>query len=105
MEASSSASGSAATSGALTIANLTVRDLYGHSITANAGPTAPRFYNIHLINGGEQLLKTNPAGDGSGINDGVIEQYRVRVFAEQQELATRTRFRCWRDPAGSFATI
>lgn len=57
----------------LTIANLTVRDLFVHPIIMNAGPTAPRFYNIHLINGGEQLLKTNPAGDGSGINGGVIE--------------------------------
>jgi hypothetical protein len=50
-----------------------VREFYTHPIIMNAGPSAPRLYNIHLINGGEQLLKTNPAGDGSGINDGVIE--------------------------------
>lgn len=57
----------------LRIANLTVRDFYTHPIIMNAGPQAPHLYNIHLINGGEQLLKTNPFPDGSGINDGIIE--------------------------------
>jgi hypothetical protein len=58
----------------LTIANLTIRDVYYHPIIMNAGPTAPRLYNIHLINGGEQLLKTNPNDDNiSGIDNGVIE--------------------------------
>jgi hypothetical protein len=57
----------------LRIANLTVRDFYTHPIIMNAGPQSPHLYNIHLINGGEQLLKTNPYPDGSGINDGIIE--------------------------------
>jgi hypothetical protein len=57
----------------LTIANMTIRDVYFHPIIMNAGPQSPRLYNIHLINGGQQLLKTNPADDGSGINNGVIE--------------------------------
>jgi hypothetical protein len=64
----------------LTIANLTIRDVYFHPIIMNAGPQAPRLYNLHLINGGQQLLKTNPADDGSGINDGVIE-YSVFEYA------------------------
>ncbi len=57
----------------LTIANMTIRDVYFHPIIMNAGPQSPHLYNIHLINGGQQLLKTNPADDGSGINNGVIE--------------------------------
>jgi hypothetical protein len=57
----------------LMIANLTIRDVYFHPIIMNAGPQSPRLYNIHLINGGQQLLKTNPDDYGRGINNGVIE--------------------------------
>jgi hypothetical protein len=57
----------------LRIANLTIRDFYTHPIIMNPGPQAPHLYNIHVINGGEQLLKTNPNADGTGINDGIIE--------------------------------
>ncbi len=57
----------------LTLANMTIRDVYFHPIIMNAGPQSPHLYNLHLINGGQQLLKTNPADDGSGINNGVIE--------------------------------
>jgi hypothetical protein len=58
----------------LTIANLTVREVFYHPIIINYGPTAPRVYNVHLINGGQQLLKTNPGADTTmGVNGGVIE--------------------------------
>lgn len=66
----------------LIIANLQIREVYYHPIIFNAGPTAPRVYNVHLINGGEQLLKTNPAADGSGINNGIIE-YSVFEYAPE----------------------
>lgn len=68
----------------LRLANLTVRDFYTHPIIMNAGPQSPHLYNLHLINGGEQLLKTNPFPDGSGINNGIIEH---SVF----EYETRSR--------------
>jgi len=64
----------------LTLANMTIRDVYFHPIIMNAGPQSPHLYNLHLINGGQQLLKTNPADDGSGINDGLIE-YSVFEYA------------------------
>jgi hypothetical protein len=64
----------------LTLANMTIRDVYFHPIIMNAGPRSPHLYNLHLINGGQQLLKTNPADDGSGIDDGVIE-YSVFEYA------------------------
>jgi hypothetical protein len=64
----------------LTLANMTIRDVYFHPIIMNAGPQSPRLYNLHLINGGQQLLKTNPADNGSGIDNGVIE-YSVFEYA------------------------
>ena len=87
----------------LRIANLTVRDFYTHPIIMNAGPQSPHLYNIHLINGGEQLLKTNPFPDGSGINNGIIEH---SVFDTRRRAATgtRTRSRCWAGRTGSSAT-
>jgi hypothetical protein len=57
----------------LEIANLSIRELYYHPIIFNPGPTAPHVYNVHLVNGGQQLIKTNPNADGTGINDGIIE--------------------------------
>jgi hypothetical protein len=57
----------------LTIANLTIGETYFHAICFNPGPTAPRVYNVHLVNAGQQLLKTNPNPDGSGIDNGVVE--------------------------------
>jgi hypothetical protein len=57
----------------LTIANLTIREVYYHCIILNPGPQQPRIYNVHLMNAGEQLVKTNPNADGTGIDEGVIE--------------------------------
>src|SRR5271167_3112434 len=55
------------------IANLSIREVYFHPIIFNPGPTAPHVYNVHLVNGGQQLIKTNPNADGTGINNGIIE--------------------------------
>jgi beta-glucanase (GH16 family) len=57
----------------LTIANLQIHDFYYHDIMFNPGPQSPHVYNVHLINAGQQLLKTNPNADGTGINNGIIE--------------------------------
>ena len=57
----------------LTIANLTIRDVYYHLIMLNAGVESPRIYNVRLINAGEQLLKSNPDGSGGGVDNGVVE--------------------------------
>jgi hypothetical protein len=55
------------------IANLTIRDFYDHCITFNAGTQSPHVYNVHLINAGQQLLKSNPDGNGNGVNNGIVE--------------------------------
>jgi hypothetical protein len=61
----------------LTIANLTIREVYTHPLIFNslngAMPQSPRIYNVHLINGGQQLMKVNPGDGNAGSNDGVIE--------------------------------
>jgi hypothetical protein len=57
----------------ITIANLTIRDLYYHPIILNQGAQSPRLYNVHLINAGEQFVKGNPDGRGGGVDNGVVE--------------------------------
>jgi hypothetical protein len=55
------------------IANLTVRDFYFHPIILNAGTALPRIYNVRALDGGEQLLKSNPDSAGKGIDGGIVE--------------------------------
>jgi hypothetical protein len=57
----------------LTIATLTIRDVYQHPIMLNAGTHKPRIFHVHLINAGEQFIKANPDGNGVGIDGGVVE--------------------------------
>ncbi len=64
----------------ITIANLTIRDLFFHPIIFNAGTENPRVYNVHLMNAGEQLIKSNPDGAGGGVDNGIVE-YSVIEFA------------------------
>src|SRR5260221_2391705 len=47
-----------------TIANLTVRDLPFSPINLNAGTQSPHFYNVRLVNAGQQFLKSDPDGLG-----------------------------------------
>ena len=57
----------------VTIANLTIRDFYQHLIVFNAGTQSPIVHNVHLINAGEQFIKSNPDGAGGGVNNGIVE--------------------------------
>src|SRR5919197_2082210 len=57
----------------ITIADLTIRDFYYHPIIFNAGTQRPRVYNVHLIDAGQQFIKSNPDGAGGGVNDGIVE--------------------------------
>jgi hypothetical protein len=61
------------------IANLTIRDVYTHPINFNAGTQSPRVYNVHLIDAGEQFIKSNPDSAGNGVNDGTVE-YSVMEY-------------------------
>jgi hypothetical protein len=57
----------------ITIANLTIRDVYQHPIVFNAGTQRPLVHNVHLIDAGQQFIKSNPDGAGGGVNDGIVE--------------------------------
>lgn len=62
----------------VTLADMTLRDAYYHLVQVHGedGPQRPRFYNLHLIDAGEQFIKgsTNPAQlPRLYADDGVVE--------------------------------
>jgi len=63
----------------ITIANLTIRDFYFHPIIFNGGTNRARVYNVHLIDAGQQFIKSNPDTAGVGARDGIVE-YSVFEF-------------------------
>jgi hypothetical protein len=63
----------------VTIANLTVRDVYYHPIMLNAGAQSPLIHNVRLVNAGQQLLKSSPDGTGGGVDNGIV-QYSVLEY-------------------------
>lgn len=65
-----------ATSGAvavLTIANLTIRDVFAHAVMFDVGSEAPRIFNVVLANAGRQLIKTFADERGGGVDKGTVE--------------------------------
>ena len=63
----------------ITIANLTIREFYFHPIILNGGTQRPHIYNVHLVDAGEQFIKSNPDSAGVGAAQGVLE-YSVIEF-------------------------
>ena len=63
----------------VTIANLTIRDVYYHPIMLNAGAQSPLIHNVRLVNAGQQFIKANPDGAGGGVDNGIVE-YSVIEF-------------------------
>lgn len=57
----------------ITIANLTIRDIYMHPIIVNPGAQSPHIYNVHLVDAGEQFIKSNPNDVGGGVAGGIVE--------------------------------
>jgi hypothetical protein len=57
----------------VTIAHLTIRDVYYHPIMLNAGAQSPLIHNVRLVNAGQQLLKSSPDGAGGGVDNGIVE--------------------------------
>jgi hypothetical protein len=50
---------------AMTIADLTIRNARDHGVSIQ-GKDRPRLYNLHILDTGDQLVKVNPPGGGSG---------------------------------------
>ena len=63
------------------IANLTIRDVYYHPIIFNAGTQNPRVYNVHLLDAGQQFIKSNPDSAGNGVNGGIVEYSVIEYTA------------------------
>jgi len=63
----------------VTIASLTIRDVYYHPIMLNAGAQSPLIHNVRLVNAGQQFIKANPDGAGGGVDNGIVE-YSVMEY-------------------------
>jgi hypothetical protein len=57
----------------VTIANLTVRDVFYHPIMLNPGTQSPLIHNVRLVNAGQQFVKASPDGNGGGVDNGIVE--------------------------------
>jgi hypothetical protein len=57
----------------ITIANLTIRDIWDNPIILNPGTQSPRIYNVRLIDAGQQFIKSNSDGVSVGVDNGIVE--------------------------------
>ena len=64
----------------VTIASLTIRDVYSHPIILNGGTQSPLIHNVRLVNAGQQFIKANPDGAGGGADNGIVE-YSVMEYS------------------------
>src|SRR3989442_3727736 len=71
----------------ITIANLTIRDVFYHAIVFNAGTQNPRIYNVHLIDARAQFIKSNPDGAGDGVNNGIVEYSGIQYKTTAKDTA------------------
>lgn len=56
------------------VQNLTITDVYYHSIALNPGSESPWLYNLRLLDSGEQFVKAGAGPSwGDGVDDGVVE--------------------------------
>jgi hypothetical protein len=66
----------------VTIANLSVGNVYYHPIElkGDAGAGNVHLYHLHLFNGGEQIIKSQP-GTGTGVNNVTLEYSLIEYTA------------------------
>ena len=72
----------------VTIANLTIRDVYYHAIMLNAGAQSPLIHNVRLVNAGEQFIKANPDGAGGGVDNGIVEYSVIEYDTTSRDAYT-----------------
>jgi len=63
------------------IANLTISEVYFHTITIDGTSSSPRIYNVRMINSGQQFVKVNPREFGQGVDNGIVE-YSVMEYTD-----------------------
>lgn len=59
------------------IADLTIKNVWYHSISLNAGTERPVLHNLRLIDAGEQFIKANPDDAGGGVDGGIVRFSRI----------------------------
>lgn len=69
----------------VTIADLTIRNAGEHGVAVQ-GTDRPTLYNLHILDTGYQLVKVNPAGDGS--EDGTLACSRLEYTTTSPEEYT-----------------
>lgn len=55
------------------IADLTIRDVWYHSVALNAGTERPVLHNLRLLDAGEQFVKASVDNAGGGVDGGVVQ--------------------------------
>jgi hypothetical protein len=70
------------------IANLTIRDVFYHPIILNAGTQSPLVHNVHLINAGQQFIKSNPNPAGGGVDNGIVEYSVIEYETTSRDAYT-----------------
>lgn len=73
----------------ISIANLTIRDVYYHSIILNPFTAKPLIYNVRLLNAGSQFIKGNPDPSGNGVNDGRLEYSLIEYTSTSPDYYTQ----------------
>jgi hypothetical protein len=58
----------------LTVADLTIRDVYLHAIQLEPAALAPRLSNLYLLNAGQSFVRANLDPTLGGVPDGVVER-------------------------------
>ncbi len=101
----------------VTVAHLTIRDVFNHPNILNAGTESPLVHNVRLVNAGQQFVKANPDGAGGGVDNGVVEysviEYTttsrddytngVDVHSGNNRIVRHNLFRNIRAPQGQLA--
>jgi hypothetical protein len=72
----------------VTIANLTIRDIYYHPIIFNAGTQSPLVHNVTLINAGQQFIKSNPNPAGGGVDGGIVQYSIIQYDTTSRDYYT-----------------
>ena len=57
----------------ITIADLTIRDVFHHAIVFEAGAASPRVHNVRLVDSGQSFIVAGSESGQSGVGQGVVE--------------------------------
>jgi len=67
-------------SNGLKVQNLTIGDVYFHTVAIDSSANAPELYNVRLVDSGEQFIKSSSGGFGNGADTGRVE-YSVMEYS------------------------